>query len=110
MSVDEIFELTKIDRWFLENIKEIVEWGHKIKKAKKKVLTDKELMKKSKGLGFSDRQIGKIIDASEIVVGKAREKLGIHAVFKLVDTCAAEFEAYTPYYYSTYEVEDESRA
>jgi len=110
MTIDEIFELTKIDRWFLENISEIVNWGHKIKKSKKKLLTDKDLMRKSKAMGFSDIQLSRLIGSTELLVEKAREKMGIFATFKLVDTCAAEFEAYTPYYYSTYEAEDESRA
>jgi carbamoyl-phosphate synthase large subunit len=67
-------------------------------------------MKRAKRYGFSDRQIAQFIGLSEMEIRDLRKKQGIQSVFKLVDTCAAEFEAYTPYYYSTYETEDESRA
>jgi len=110
MTVDEIFEFTKIDRWFLHNIKEIIEVEDKIKKAGKKILKDKELFLLAKKTGFSDIQIARLSGSNEVNVFKARKRAGISATFKLVDTCAAEFEAYTPYYYSTYEVEDECRA
>ena len=110
MTVDEIYEFTKIDRWFLHNIKEIIEVEDKIKKAGKKILKDKELFLLAKKTGFSDIQIARLSGSNEVNVFKARKRAGISATFKLVDTCAAEFEAYTPYYYSTYEVEDECRA
>jgi len=110
MTVDEIYEFTKIDRWFLHNIKEIIEVEDKIKKAGKKILKDKELFLLAKKTGFSDIQIARLSGSNEVNVFKARKNAGISATFKLVDTCAAEFEAYTPYYYSTYEVEDECRA
>jgi len=111
MSVDEIYELSKIDRWFLDNIKEIIELENEIiasaKKSKSKIPT--ELIRRSKECGFSDKQLSKILHRDEASVYKLRKERGIIPTFKLVDTCAAEFEAYTPYYYSTYEVENEFR-
>ncbi len=111
MSIDEIVNITKIDPWFIDNIKqiaelekEIVEWS---KSRGEGVCT--ELLKQAKEYGFSDRQIADLIDFDELSVRKLRKRQGIEATFKLVDTCAAEFEAYTPYYYSTYEKEDETR-
>ena len=68
------------------------------------------ILKKAKRLGFSDRQIGKIINMEESDIRMLREEKNIMPVYKLVDTCAAEFEAHTPYYYSTYADEDESRS
>ncbi|KPA10717.1 Carbamoyl phosphate synthetase, large subunit, oligomerization domain protein, partial [Candidatus Magnetomorum sp. HK-1] len=67
-----------------------------------------ELFRQTKDFGFSDKQLAVLFNSKEVEVKKAREAKGIKAVFKLVDTCAAEFEAYTPYFYSTYEVEDEA--
>ncbi|MEX6631826.1 hypothetical protein SGI36_21490, partial [Providencia rettgeri] len=67
------------------------------------------ILKKAKQYGFSDRQLALLLGTDELSVRKTRKKLGIIATYKLVDTCAAEFEAYTPYYYSTYESEDETR-
>lgn len=69
----------------------------------------KKILKEIKQFGFSDRQIADLTDSDEITIRKAREALGVVHTFKLVDTCAAEFEAYTPYFYSTYEEEDEGR-
>jgi len=103
----EIYQLTKIDPWFISNIKEIVEL--------EKVLSNQhypisaEVLLKAKQFGFSDRQIADLIHSDEETVRNYRKEKGIEATFKLVDTCAAEFEAYTPYYYSTYETEDEVR-
>ena len=68
-----------------------------------------ELLRKAKEYGFSDAQLADLLDTDEISIRKLRKERKIEPVFKLVDTCAAEFEAYTPYYYSTYETEDESR-
>jgi len=110
MTVKQVYRLTKIDPWFLNNIKEIIEMENQIKKAKLKILKNRELMKTAKKFGFSDIQIARLVGTDENAVYKARKNMRISATFKLVDTCAAEFEAYTPYYYSTYEVEDESRA
>jgi len=108
-SIDEIFNLTKIDRWFLENMRQIVEFESIVKKAGKNIFDKKELFRQAKRYGFSDRQIGEIINVDEKVVRIKRKQNNLETTFKLVDTCAAEFEAYTPYYYSTYEDEDETR-
>ncbi len=104
-STDEICELTKIDRWFIENIKEIVELEKELFSKK----PEKDLIYKAKRFGFSDRALSFIYGLDELSFRDMRKKIGISATFKLVDTCAAEFEAETPYYYSTYEIEDESR-
>ena len=111
MSVDELYQLTRIDPWFLDNIMEIVEFEDELGQCKGKAPHDLpvELMKKAKAFGFSDRQIAKIIGNDERSVCDARLNMGITTTYKLVDTCAAEFQAFTPYYYSTYETEDEGR-
>ncbi len=101
MSLDQIFELTKIDRWFLHNMKELIEFEQKLKGYKGKKITA-QVMLEAKALGFSDRQLSRFWDMKETEVYKLRKELNIFPEFKQVDTCAAEFEAYTPYYYSTY--------
>ena len=106
MTIDEIYELSKIDRWFLDNIRQIVEMELRIADCGLRI--EKELLRKAKEYGFSDRQLAYLLGLDEESVRSLRKKYGIKPVFKLVDTCAAEFEAYTPYYYSTYETEDES--
>jgi len=100
-SLDKIYLLTKIDKWFLYNMYEIINVEEEIKKTKGKI--SKNLMKKSKEYGFSDKQIAKLTGKEEREIRDLREKFGIYADYKLVDTCAGEFEAETPYYYSTYE-------
>ena len=100
-SLDKIYLLTKIDKWFLYNMYEIINVEEKIKKTKGKI--SKNLMKKAKEYGFSDNQIAKLTGKEERNIRDLREKFGIYADYKLVDTCAGEFEAETPYYYSTYE-------
>ncbi len=104
-SIDKIFELTGIDRWFLQNIKEIIETEDEIRKSG----FTPAMMLKAKQYGFSDKQIACLRGSTEAEIRSCRKKEGISAVYKLVDTCAAEFEAYTPYFYSTYEQEDEIR-
>ncbi len=106
LSTKEIHELTKIDPWFIEKIKNIVKIENEIEKFKLENIPP-NLLLKAKKFGFSDKQIGKILNESEQKVREKREKLRIKPVFKLVDTCGAEFEAKTPYFYSTYEREDE---
>ncbi len=108
-SIDEIYEYTKIDRWFLYQLKEIYEKGKEIKGKKLEELSSEELFE-LKQLGFSDYQIACLTGETEKEVRDYRKTQGIKPVYKLIDTCAAEFEAYTPYFYSTYEVENESRA
>ncbi|MBI4777702.1 carbamoyl-phosphate synthase large subunit [Candidatus Desantisbacteria bacterium] len=107
MSIDEIHEITRIDRWFLYNIRQIVEMEKEIRGQGSGVRG--EIIKKAKQYGFSDRQLAHLLGSDEMSIRCFRKENGIEPVFKLVDTCAAEFEAYTPYYYSTYETEDETR-
>ena len=106
LSDDEIFEFTKVDRWFLRQIREIVELELELADA---VLLNmsKELLMRAKQAGFTDLQISSILNTKIRNIKQLREQYGINTVFRLVDTCAAEFEAYTPYYYSTYGVESE---
>jgi carbamoyl-phosphate synthase large subunit len=106
--IEKIYALSRIDPWFIANIKEIVDFETRLKEGFSKQQTlSKELLKEAKQLGFSDVQIARLIGSDENGVRSLRNKHGIKPVFKLVDTCAAEFEAYTPYYYSTYEDENE---
>jgi len=108
MTVEEIHELTGIDPWFLENLAEIVELEEELRKQESLEELSDELLRRAKQFGFSDRQLAAIFNTTEMDVRAERKRRGITAVFKAVDTCAAEFEAYTPYYYSTYEDEDET--
>jgi carbamoyl-phosphate synthase large subunit len=103
MTIDDVYERTKIDRWFLHNIAEIIETEDALAAVGRLDAVDAELMLRAKQHGFSDRQLSNLLNTSETEVRKARKGMGVAAVYKLVDTCAAEFEAYTPYYYSTYE-------
>jgi len=105
-SVEEIFNCTKIDPWFLNNIKQLVDFEKEFKSDSIKNVK-KEKLHEAKRLGYSDIQISFLCKCSENEVRSLRKELGINATFKTVDTCAAEFEAYTPYYYSTYESECE---
>ncbi|MBI4743267.1 MAG: carbamoyl-phosphate synthase large subunit [Actinobacteria bacterium] len=107
ISLDEINEITKIDKWFLNNIKEIYLKEKEISKETIRTISD-EMLKKAKQYGFSDIQLAHLLNCDEHSVRERREKSNIIPTFKTVDTCAAEFEAYTPYYYSTYEVENET--
>ncbi|HIE26025.1 TPA: carbamoyl-phosphate synthase large subunit, partial [Candidatus Poribacteria bacterium] len=106
MDIDELYEYTKIDHFFLYNIKEIVEMENRIRNSEFG-MRNSELLREAKRYGFSDRQIAELWNMTEEDVRKLRKSFGIEATFKTVDTCAAEFEAETPYYYSTYEWEDE---
>lgn len=105
MTVEEIHELTAIDIWFLDKLAELVQTE---KYMKQRPLTDlnAEDMRLIKQQGFSDRQIAFATKTTEDTVRAYRKSLGIVPVYKVVDTCAAEFEAYTPYFYSTYEPEE----
>lgn len=106
MTVEEIFELTSIDPWFLEQLQQLLETEKSLKRTQLKSLT-KEQLYGVKRQGFSDRQIAYATKTTEDEVRTYRKELGVIPVYKTVDTCAAEFEAYTPYYYSTYEEETE---
>jgi carbamoyl-phosphate synthase large subunit len=100
ISIDEVFELTKIDRWFLHNVRQIVEEQARLAQ------TD---LRRAKKFGFSDRQLAVARGVSESEVRTERKAAGVIPTYRLVDTCAAEFEAFTPYYYSTYGTENEMR-
>jgi len=108
MSVEEIYELTAIDPWFLENLKELIDIENELRGTAGIRAASDALLRRAKQAGFSDRQLATIWDEPEMEVRSERKRRGIVATFKSVDTCAAEFEAYTPYYYSTYEDEDET--
>ena len=102
MTVEEIHELTAIDPWFLDKLQELMEVEKFLKQTPLKSITLEE-MRRVKQMGFSDRQIAFATKGTEDEVRAYRKSLGIIPVYKVVDTCAAEFEAFTPYYYSTYE-------
>jgi carbamoyl-phosphate synthase large subunit len=104
MSVEKIMAITKIDRFFLHKILKIVNWERKINR-ENIFLT--QIMRKTKKMGFSDRKISEITGLDEKTIKNTRINKGIIPSYKMVDTCAAEFEAKTPYYYSSYEEEDE---
>ncbi len=106
MSLEDVHRYTKIDPWFLYQIKEIVEEEKRIKSVSF-VQVDAAYLRKLKEMGFSDRYLADIWGVSEKDVRGKRLANGIKPVYKSVDTCAAEFEAYTPYFYSTYERENE---
>ncbi len=102
-----IQKLTKIDAWFLHQIEELVELENEIERNTLESLP-REILKEAKQKGYADRQIAHLLRCLESQVHNRRKELGIHRVYKIVDTCAAEFEAQTPYYYSTFEDENES--
>ncbi len=106
LSVKEIHELTSIDPWFLQNIRQLVEMEGMLRNTNQ---LDEALLRKAKKAGFSDRQIAEIRGTTEDVIRDMRKGMGIIPTYRLVDTCAAEFEAYTPYFYSTYGIENETR-
>ena len=105
LGTEEISLLSAIDPWFLENIRQIVEFEPTIQAAG---LGDPGVLTRAKQMGFADRRIAELTGTTEIDVRAARLAAGIRPTFKMVDTCAAEFIAYTPYLYSTYEEEDEA--
>jgi carbamoyl-phosphate synthase large subunit len=107
ISMKTIQKLTKIDKWFLEQIWELIELENEIEKFELNTIPV-SLMRTAKEKGYADRQIAHLIDCKESEVHKKRREMGINRVYKLVDTCAAEFEAKTPYYYSTFDKENES--
>ncbi|GAB5601812.1 carbamoyl-phosphate synthase large subunit [Thermus sp. FJN-A] len=104
MPVEELHQATHIDPWFLHQMKELVEAEEWLKTHPPK---DREDYRYYKGLGLSDRRMGELLGKEEKAVRAERKALGVVPVYKTVDTCAAEFEAHTPYHYSTYELEDE---
>ncbi|MGM0567753.1 MAG: carbamoyl-phosphate synthase large subunit [Elusimicrobiota bacterium] len=104
MSVEEIHQLTTIDRWYLSQMEEIHKCRLMLEDAES---LDEKLLARAKAFGFSDHQIAYLTGSGEENVRKIRKRYGIEPVYKSVDTCAAEFESYTPYFYSCYEHEDE---
>ena len=128
MSIEEIHTYSHIDPFFLYNLKEIVDFEHSLQQSAvssqlKEILDNpnasllkadgfrqpKAILQQAKQFGFSDQQLAEVYDVSEGAIRECRKGLGIEATFKTVDTCAAEFEAETPYYYSTCSSEDEVR-
>jgi carbamoyl-phosphate synthase large subunit len=108
MSIQDIYERTWIDPWFLENIRQIIEMEEEIKGKSEKVNVQNaqfvEMIKDAKSYGFSDRRLAQLLNVQEADIRNLRKQSNLRAVYKMVDTCAAEFAAYTPYMYSTYEV------
>jgi carbamoyl-phosphate synthase large subunit len=107
ISMKTIQNLTKIDKWFLEQIWGLIELEKEIEKYELNTIPA-TLMRTAKEKGYADRQLAHLMDCLESEVHLKRREMGINRVFKLVDTCAAEFEAKTPYYYSTFDTENES--
>ncbi len=103
-SVEDIYEATKIDYFFLDKIQKIIEEEKELKEH----VGDLKHLKYAKRMGFDDATIGKIWGVSEIEVYNLRKENNIYPVYKMIDTCASEFESYVPYFYSTYEEENES--
>ncbi len=106
-SLDDIHELTAIDPWFLENIRRLAAFEIEITEAETPI--DRETLREAKRLGFGDRQIADLVGVQEGIVSARRKELGILPSVRMVDTCAGEFEAATPYYYVTYDEVCEAR-
>ena len=107
ISMKTIQNLTKIDKWFLDQIWELIELEKEIEEYKLDTISP-VLMRTAKEKGYADRQLAHLMDCKESEVHKKRREMGINRVYKMVDTCAAEFEAKTPYFYSTFDTENES--
>jgi len=107
ISFKTIQNLTKIDKWFLSQVEELILLEQEIEKHTIDTIP-KKLLREAKEKGYADRQLGHLMKCWESEVHKKRKELGVERVYKLVDTCAAEFEAQTPYYYSTFDQENES--
>ncbi|UTB31663.1 MAG: carbamoyl-phosphate synthase large subunit [Methanobacterium sp. ERen5] len=105
--IDEIYELTKVDRFFLYKIQSIIDHENYLRNLNPEEVLDPEVLYKAKKMGFSDKTLSKITSIPEKSIRDLRREKGIVPTYKMVDTCAAEFEAKTPYYYGTYEGEDE---
>jgi carbamoyl-phosphate synthase large subunit len=114
LSVGEIYNLSKIDHWFIDNMKQLVEMEEEIKKYKINKENDEikipvDLLRRAKKDGFSDRQLAYLLNTKEEGIRELRKKENIKPTYKLVDTCAGEFQAKQPYFYSTYETGEEGR-
>ncbi|HEY7547599.1 MAG TPA: carbamoyl-phosphate synthase large subunit, partial [Blastocatellia bacterium] len=108
-SIEELHELTKIDRWFLDNLIQIHEREREISKESIETIS-RERLREAKREGFSDQRLSELMNCAEDDVRRRRKEMKVSPVFKRVDTCGAEFESFTPYLYSTYEDEDEADA
>ena len=104
VTVDDIYDITKIDRFFLDKMHNIVNFEELVKNNPYNL----DILKQAKKLGFADSYIAEIWNTNEIEIYKLRKENNIYPVYKIIDTCAAEYEAYVPYFYSTYEKENES--
>lgn len=107
-NIEQVATVTKIDVWFIAQMAQILDCEKELLQASQKGKFDEPLLRKAKEYGFSDAQLCQMIDMDETTFRAYRKEIGVVATFKLVDTCAAEFAAYTPYFYSTYESEDEA--
>ena len=110
LTLEQIHDLTYIDPWFLQHLSELIDMEGQLRQISRLTDVPDALLRKAKQAGYSDRQLAFWWYSNEMEVRDYRKSRGIEATFKQVDTCAAEFEAYTPYYYSTYETEDETPA
>ncbi|RIH90000.1 Carbamoyl-phosphate synthase large chain [Meiothermus luteus] len=104
--IERLYERTRIEPWFLHQFREVIEAEENLRRSPPQ---DAEDWRYLKGLGLSDKRLGELLRTGEGEVRRTRQALGVRPVYKTVDTCAAEFEAYTPYHYSAYELEDEVR-
>ncbi len=102
--IDEVWEITRIDKYFLKKMKNIIDFSQQIEECE----LDEEILRKAKKMGFSDLEIAEIKGIQEDEIRRMRQEMEIIPTYKLVDTCAAEFEAVTPYFYSCYEEENEA--
>jgi carbamoyl-phosphate synthase large subunit len=103
MSAEDIHLRTRIDPWFLANLRELIDMEERLRVCSGLEAASANLLLTAKQYGFADRQLAELWHVTESEVRRVRKSKGVAAVYKLVDTCAAEFEAFTPYYYSTYE-------
>jgi carbamoyl-phosphate synthase large subunit len=103
MLIDEIHQLSRVDRWFLQKLSRLIDMEQKLRGKSLNELTP-ALLGEAKKLGFNDHNLGELTGLKEGVIRARRKEFGIIPVYKMVDTCAAEFEAETPYYYSCYEL------
>jgi carbamoyl-phosphate synthase large subunit len=112
-TVDQVYQLTKMDSWFLANLKQLVEFEKEVAEAGRTggvAGISGALLRKAKEWGYSDRQLAWLLQCNEWTVRRRRKELGIRPAYKLVDTCAGEVDAKRPYFYSTYDQVDECRA
>jgi carbamoyl-phosphate synthase large subunit len=107
ISIKTIQKLTRIDMWFLEQIEQMIALENEVSRFRLEDIS-KDLLYEAKQMGYADRQLAHLMRCLESEVYAKRKEFNINRVFKMVDTCAAEFEAKTPYYYSTFEDENES--